>query len=165
MTTYEPYSADSRWTFSNRLSRHEFTVPLRLYWEVNGDPLTDDYTPDDMNAAELWEMWFSRYWKGDPAKIYWFISGGQVFEGAPFSNNIGGHDHFLTHFTWPVNSVSGEPVNWVRLPVRDKLWNKDHGDKGGFIQELTGWKPSPFQASFDAEKIARLAGLMGTGLG
>lgn len=79
---------------------------------------------------------------------------------APFSSNIGGHNHFLTHFTWPVNSVGGEPVNRVRLPVRDKLWNRDHCDKGGFIQELTGWKSSPFQSSFDAEKIARMAGLM-----
>ena len=43
------------------------------------------------------------------------------------------------------NSVTGEELNWLTLPVVDKLWNRKRADKGGFIQEATGWKPAIFQ--------------------
>jgi hypothetical protein len=36
-------------------------------------------------------------------------------------------------------------MNWFMLPVVDKLWNSERFDKGGFIQEATGWKPSILQ--------------------
>ena len=54
-------------------------------------------------------------------------------------------EEFLVHFTWPVNSVSGERLSWLDLPLVDKLWNSQRGDKGGFIQQATGWKPSILQ--------------------
>ncbi|OIP26010.1 MAG: hypothetical protein AUK00_05490 [Dehalococcoidia bacterium CG2_30_46_9] len=54
-------------------------------------------------------------------------------------------DDFLTHFTWPIHSVTGERLNWLTLPVVDKLWNPKRANKGGFIQEVTGWKPAILQ--------------------
>jgi len=45
----------------------------------------------------------------------------------------------------PVNAKTGEPLNWFALPVVDKRWNTRRADKGGFIQEHTGWKPSVLQ--------------------
>ncbi|MFC4512244.1 hypothetical protein [Streptomyces ehimensis] len=164
MTAHEPYPADTRWTFYSRQTRHERSVPLCLHWEVNGDSITDEYTPDEINAQGLWGMWFPRYGKAGPAKVYWSIMGEGTFEGAPFSDNIGIGEDFLTFYSWPVNAVTGKRLNWVRLPVRDKLWHRGRCDKGGFIQQLTGWKPSPFEPSFHAEGIARLAGLTEHGL-
>ena len=40
---------------------------------------------------------------------------------------------------------NGERLNWLLLPVEDKLWNAKQANKGGFIQEATGWKPSILQ--------------------
>ncbi|MFJ5843054.1 hypothetical protein ACIQGO_41135 [Streptomyces shenzhenensis] len=159
MTTHAPYPADTLWTFRSRQSQHERSIPLCLSWEVAGDPITGEFIPDETSARALWDMWFPRYGKKGPAQIYWFIMGKGTFEGAPFTNNIGTGEDFLTYFSWPVNALTGERLNWVRLPVRDKLWHGDRCDKGGFIQELTGWKPSPFEPLFHAEEIARLTGL------
>jgi hypothetical protein len=158
MTTHQPYSAKTRWTFRNRQVQLERTMPLYLHWEVNGDPVTDHYTPDEISARGLWDLWFPKYASEGPVKVYWSVRGDATAEWAPFTDNGMGED-FLTFFSWPVHAQSGERVNWVRLPVQDKLWHGTRGDKGGFIQELTGWKPSPFQSQFDAEKIAKLAGL------
>lgn len=32
------------------------------------------------------------------------------------------------------------PLNWLGLPVVDKLWRSRRANEGGFIQEATGWK-------------------------
>lgn len=161
MSTFKPYPADTAWSFRSRASGHSFTTPLLLSWEVNGDPISDNFTPEEITASELWNRWFSQYGKSGPGKVYWFVTGRGVFEGAPFGvNNATGED-FLTHYSWPVHSVTEDRINFARLPVRDKLWGGKHCDKGGFIQQYTGWKPSPLQPLFDAEVIAKAAGLPG----
>ncbi|MFE9968054.1 hypothetical protein [Streptomyces sp. NPDC005525] len=68
-------------------------------------------------------------------------------------------EDFLTHFTHPVHAVTGEPVNWLRLPVLDRGWNRTASDRGGFVQEATGWKPSPLQPTMDVRQIGAAAGL------
>lgn len=50
-------------------------------------------------------------------------------------------------------------MNWARLPVMDRGWNKTAADKGGFIQEATGWKPSALQPTMPYLAIGRAAGL------
>jgi hypothetical protein len=64
-------------------------------------------------------------------------------------------EHFLTHYKMPVNAETGEPINWLRLPVLDRGWSATACGKGGFIQEVTGWKPSPLQATMDVVQIGR----------
>ena len=54
-------------------------------------------------------------------------------------------EDFLSYYSWPVNSKTGERLNWLTLPVIDKRWVGKHGEKGGFIQEATGWKPAVLQ--------------------
>jgi hypothetical protein len=84
--------------------------------------------------------------------IYWFVEGpgrGKL-ERMPFQYNHlkaadAAPEDFLTFYTWPVNASTGEPLNWVTLQVLDKLWNRTRADKGGFIQEATGWKPAILQ--------------------
>lgn len=68
-------------------------------------------------------------------------------------------EHFLTHFTHPVHVVTGERLNWLRLPVRDTAWNATKADRGGFIQEVTGWKPSPLQSTMNVRQLGAAAGL------
>lgn len=122
--------------------------------------------------------------------IHWFVEGSGTFEGAPFRDirvSLEGwrraraemgdpewmrgqdiayeqkHD-FLAHYTWPVNSLTGNPLQWSRLPVIDKVWRNDnlpepHAFKGGFIQEATGWKPAPLQPYVNVHQLARMARL------
>lgn len=175
MSTVQPYPATARWKFSSKRSGYEKNERLALHWEPDGSAMSDDYLPDEADARELWRKWVDRY--GDsyhqehPAvyaawnvPIYWFVAsvGGGTFEGAPHqaipSEFLFGED-FLTHFTHPVHGSTGEPVNWMRLPVLDRGWNAKQADKGGFIQEATGWKPSPLQPVMDVRQVAQAAGV------
>ncbi len=45
-----------------------------------------------------------------------------------------------TFFTRPKDPETREPLDWLSLPVVDKLWNSQRAHKGGFIQQATGWK-------------------------
>jgi hypothetical protein len=147
-------SADVGWRFSSLRSGYERTARLQAYWEVELDPMSDDDTPDEIGAIDLFRKWAARIQEGrtDPLiPIYWYVEAPDraVLEGMPFQDprNWGSAtppEDFLTHFTWPVDS-SGTPLNWLTLPVVDKRWNRTQADKGGFIQEATGWKPSILQ--------------------
>ena len=79
--------------------------------------------------------------------------GTELIEFAPFDPLRPDRKDFLTYFTSPVSATSGEPLNWLRLPVVDKLWRPGRGDKGGFIQEATGWKPSPLQPLIHIDQL------------
>lgn len=173
MSTVQPYPAAARWKFSSKRSGYEKTEQLALLWEADGSAMSDDYTPDEASAAELWRKWVDRY--GDhyhrdhPAvyppwhvPVFWFVTsiGGGTFEGAPhqaYPPDYPLRDDFLTHYNHPQHASTGELVNWLRLPVLDRGWNAKQFDKGGFIQEATGWKPSPLQPVMDVRQVARAA--------
>jgi hypothetical protein len=70
-------------------------------------------------------------------------------------------DDFLTHYSFPTHAVSGERLNWLRLPVLDRAWREDREDVGGFVQEASGWKPSPLQLAWTSY---RWRGAQGCGL-
>ncbi|MEZ0092426.1 hypothetical protein [Streptacidiphilus sp. EB129] len=163
METHRPYPDATEWTFRNRRSHQERRTPLVLSWEVDGDPITDDYTPSAISAHELWDLWFPKYASDGTAPIHWSVKGNGIAESAPFQiGQAQDQPDFLSPddgFTWPEQTRSGERVNWLRLPVRDKLWHGQRGDKGGFIQELLGWKPSPLEPVFHARAIAAAAGI------
>lgn len=89
-------------------------------------------------------------------EILWFVfspDGEGIFEAAPFSRSDPEQRDFLMYFSWPEDE-NGDRLRWTSLPVRDKLRRPDHADKGGFIQELTGWKPSPLQRLADVDRLA-----------
>jgi hypothetical protein len=160
----------STWRFGNRQNGHERIADLRLGWELPGDPITDNYTPDEIDAAALWSRWYKRYVEDDEPRIpelgagwlaiYWTVMDAVagVFEHAPFVPRLGRdaeldaetgeQENFLTFFTWPRDPDSDQPLRFTALEVEDKLWHAEpdvRADKGGFIQEHTGWKPSPLQ--------------------
>ena len=144
----------NRWRVRLRDTNDSWEGTLVAYWEVEGDPISDDYTPDEITARELLDRWAKRCSKRHEdglVPIHWFVQSTDAakFELMPFA-----YDHFrgrsspknfLDYFTWPEDVASGEPLNWLSLVVVDKLWNGQRADKGGFIQQATSWKPSILQ--------------------
>lgn len=165
------------WTYRSLASGYETTTPLTLYWEAHCDPISDDWEPEDIDAHALLRMWVQRYYPdrfGESmygpgmVHIYWGVRGKDghgVFEKAPFAADAldaREDENFLTELSWPVHADTGERVNWAALPVVDKLWRpgrRGRADKGGFIQEATGWKPSPLQPAFHLPGILAAAGI------
>jgi len=137
------------WKAKRHRTGREWESELVAYWEVYFDPISDDYTPQEISAEELFNLWVNKVKKIYPnglIPILWLA----VYKGKPefmpfqfLSNEIG--QDFLTHYTWPINKETGEQVNWLALPVVDKRWNDKQANKGGFIQEFTGWKPGILQ--------------------
>lgn len=161
----DPYSLDTRWQYFNR--RHDFsrTTPMDYYWELNGSPCSDDYDSSEITAYEMWDIWYQRVKDGDYSvekgstfvRILWLVEPAGEF--APFQDSPWLEEDFLTFFTWPTNPITGEEINWHRVPVTDLRWTPEVANKGGFIQEATGWKPSPLQPTVDVQMLARAAGL------
>lgn len=144
------------WTYHARRSDYEVTTDLHLRYEVNGTAMSDDFLPEEITARELMSMWRKRYAKDDEARILWLVT--PAWEFAPFQGDRWGDiEDFLTHFTWPTHHPTGERVNWNRLPVIDLDWSES-GDKGGFFQEVTGWKPAPLQSTVRVSEVLRAAG-------
>jgi hypothetical protein len=141
------------WRARSLCSGYEWQGPLVAYWEVLLDPISDDYTPEDTSAEDLLQTWVDRVLRDCPSDmvpIYWFAAAQEhgMLERMPFQVNDTPElpvEDFLTYFTWPVNTATREQLNWLKLPVMDKRWNLERADKGGFIQEATGWKPAILQ--------------------
>src|SRR5690242_5921812 len=86
------------WTFRSQRQNEEWTgVSLVLDWEVAWTSISDDYSPEDMDAHQLLRIWRQKYGdKPHPTRgegfisIYWFVEGEhdetrQFFESAPFA--------------------------------------------------------------------------------
>lgn len=175
MSSVQPYPCGTLWRFRSKASGHEFTRELALYAEPGGSTLSDDYMPEEISATDLWTQWVTgyaeKYHAEDPDRygpgqvpVYWSVTTPEmrgIFELAPFQRERPDFpsEDFLTHYTVPLHAATGEAINWLRVPVLDFGWNQKRADKGGFIQEATGWKPSPLQAVMDFARIGRAAGL------
>lgn len=146
--------AENRWTWAGRAHGHRWTGPLYLTWDLWGDAITDDYQPDETTAHELLRYWLSSLpdrstesaFGPGAVGVSWYVTG-EPFEAAPFQmrQHRADPDDFLTYYTWPEHPDSHEQVNFNKLPVQDRLWRPGRYDKGGFFQEVTGWKPAPLQ--------------------
>ena len=140
------------WKVRNHRSDYEWEGLIVAYWEVSLDPINDEYTPQEIDARELFNEWVKqvrRKYPNELVPIFWFAQCEEQgkFAGMPFQfkHFLRMDEDFLTFFRWPINSVTGERLNWLTLPVVDKLWNSKRANKGGFIQESTGWKPAILQ--------------------
>lgn len=140
---------EQTWEFQNLKGGHTRRAALKASWEVSYDPISDDYTPEEIEASDLFKQWIDLVrpkYPNELIPIYWTVMAKEqgVFESMPFQYDHPGKD-FLSYFSYPVNSETGEQLNWLTLPVVDKLWNSKQANKGGFIQEATRWKPSILQ--------------------
>jgi hypothetical protein len=154
-------AAQNLWTVTNRGHRAVRTCPLRLYWEADYDPISDEHIDAADGAVEVFDAWrravAGRVDVESALPIFWSVTSteGALFERAPLSYiKLPGDDpefdgDFSTYYDRPVNVHTGEPVNWLRLPVIEKLWDPARGryDKGGHITSATGWRPSALQPS------------------
>ena len=142
------------WKVRSRDSDFEWEGALEAYWEVSSDPISDNYSPDEISAHDLFDIWarkVSGEFSNGLVPVHWFvqcISQGK-FSSMPFQfehyPEFSSLENFLTLYTWPVHPVTATRLDWLALPIVDKSWNAKRADKGGFIQEATGWKPSPLQ--------------------
>jgi hypothetical protein len=168
MSNHEPYPSGTMWEWRSLRSDHVRQEELALSWELYEDPISGNYLPDEIDAEDLFQLWVERVTGQESVRelgegwvnVYWSVNSipAGVYETAPFvahfpSLKILYNQTFLTFFTWPRNAETGEPVNWLRLPVVDKLWRDGRADKGGFIQEATGWKPSALQPLVNVETL------------
>ena len=164
-----PTQQENKWRVSHEGSggSGSWEGPLVAHWEVELDPMSGDYLPDEISAQELLDKWAALVRERHPdglIPIYWYVSSleAQKLEAMPFQyDQFQGKkkgDSFLSFYGWPVHVVTGEPLNWLTLPVADKLWNKRHADGGGFIQEATGWKPSILQPHVYLSALLRATG-------
>lgn len=140
---------------------YERVEPLTLYYEVALDPISDDWTPDEIGAHDLLTRWYQRVTRrGDRlARIYWYVSGPSTFESAVRDNYEGEPDGswFGDYYTQPYDLSDGQYVTLESLPVIDKGWRASRADKGGFIAEATGWRPNPWDRWVDPETLIRMA--------
>jgi hypothetical protein len=145
----------STYKFFDRRSGEELEAYFEAYWEVALDPISDDYTPQEISTIDLLIQWAKEVQAEYPNNlipIFWSVNAKGVkfatFEFMPAQyKHLPGmlREDFLTFFTHPISAVTGEALNWLTVPVVDKYWNSEHADKGGFIQQATGWKPSALQ--------------------
>ena len=139
------------WKWHHREAAGEWQDELLAVWEVSLDPISNGYTPEDVAAEDLLRLWADRVDKEYPnglIPINWIVKSKQTWDVMPLQfDHIGGNlpDDFLKYYTWPVSVETDERLDWLRLPVADKLWNARRADKGGFIQQATGWKPAILQ--------------------
>jgi len=161
-------SQSTVWKFQQRRGGLECHAALEAYWEVHLDPISDDFTQEEISAVDLFSRWARQIRKkseDELIRISWFVNveGPDVktFEYMPFQLRHWRTDNpedFLSFFTWPTNVQTGDYLNWLELPVVDKLWRPSRANKGGFLQEATGWKPSilqPYVYLPSLEKAAR----------
>lgn len=142
------------WTVDSRRTDYTWKAEIWAYWELEGDPISDDFIPSEINAKDLFFVWrdsIKDRYENNLIPIYWFAKSKNPngkFETMPlcFHSNVTNdyHKNFLTYYDIPYNENLDE-IRWVDIPIVDKLWNKRHCDKGGFIQSATGWKPSILQ--------------------
>jgi hypothetical protein len=143
---------------------HKARVRLAAYWEVAGDPFSDDYVPAETPADELFGRWcayLTRSGKDSRLPIYWYVVGDSPFalEGMPGCANRSrlSQEDGSAFYGYPEDD-DGWQWDWVELPVADKLWRPGRADKGGFIQEVTGWKPFILQPFVQLDSLVAAVG-------
>jgi len=112
------------WTFRSRRSDYERTVPLWLYWEAYGDPISDGYYIDEIEPEDLWREWMRAnpvspaaeaiYGRG-AVPIGWYIEGPGIAEGAPFE---------VVDHRWWVAAMQDGPHSWTARQAID--YHREH---------------------------------------
>jgi hypothetical protein len=160
-----------RWRFAKPNDPPIYTVTSRagtttfgefqLVYELDHDPISDDYYWDELDPSELFRLWHKRVTRehGETyVPIHWFVSGPGVFEYAQREQHgvISPRDGFQSYYHLPVDA-SGRRVLIEDLPIIDKRWDAQQADKGGFLPVATNWKPQPMQPSVSSQWLRKRA--------
>src|SRR5262249_10587364 len=144
------------WKLKSRRSDHVKVTRLWLYPELECSSCVDDCdgNGEDQLAyyCEYIRTRYPQWWESDAVPIYWSVIGdGDGFgsETAPCAANlrVTERDDILTYYYPPVDRKTGEPINWLTLPVANQRFPE-------FARAL-GWLPSPFQHTAPLRSIIR----------
>lgn len=174
------YTPDHIWSITSKKLSFERRGPFFLGYEMAGTRLTDNYSIDEVTSIELWSAFIERpQWSqvlGAPyVDLRWgveMLPEEGFAETAPFQPNLPDSRSLFDYFHQPFLTADvgddrkNDPINWLRVPVIDKAWESYEGPvdlppkdyNGGFVQELSGWKPHPLQPAVDI-RIFAAAGL------
>jgi hypothetical protein len=153
-------------TFASRRNRAYIrTGQLYAYYYINYESITDDYELADISAIDLYDIWRAHISKKDrdAVSISWVVAGCGTFDPHPISERDTTWEGLRFHtweddFTTP-ERIDGKPFRWLDLPIVYKRWNplwSDCRGKGGFIEELTNFRPNPLQSSVSARLLDNL---------
>lgn len=143
-----PVATSDLWTFSSRRTGHERTTELYLMPELDCSSMVDDYGYLDGEGqlagyVDYLEHNHPDWLRANAVPILWSVEGRRTFENAPFQVGTFGRDgewgargDFLTAYTWPYNEVTGDQVDWFKLPLRYRFPE---------FSDALGWTPSPLQ--------------------
>jgi hypothetical protein len=160
-----------RYSFLDR-SGHERRGELHLSYEVDNDPISEDFNARWDSPHDVFDAWRERYLKARERSplpymarcvpITWFISGCATFESAhPGNYALYGeetHSWWGDFYTRPYDIQGQSFIGDVKdIPVLHKQWTAKRQDKGGFITEATGWKPFPLQRWVDLDQLTSLS--------
>lgn len=136
-------ATSGRWVFRSRESGVEWRTELRLYPELDGSSVVDEYHYlDSEGQFEHYIQYLKRHhmdWlHANAVPIVWSVLGAGIGESAPFLQaEPRPAGDFLTHFTWPVDATSGDYLDWYQLPVVN--------DRFPEFAKALAWTPSPMQ--------------------
>jgi hypothetical protein len=114
-------------------------------WELDGQGQFEAY-------VQYLERDHRDWLETDAVPIIWSVHSGWdggVFEAAPFTTwgDSVGWGNFLAHYTWPIDAINGEPLDWYALPVAD--------DRFPQFAKALAWTPSPLQPTCPLASILR----------
>lgn len=151
----EHSASDQRICLFGSRSGHMHRTALFLEYQIDG--VSDspyDYIDEDEWSPETFVQFavaklkrdYRDWYDSDAAPLYWSVVGESIGgETAPFANgHIGSHENFLTHYSWPIDEQTMEPLNVFLLPIRPCVPELEVG---------LGYKPAALQATIPIRTI------------
>lgn len=139
----------NKWDFVSKQNGHVHAgLRLSLGWSVNWAVTAQDSAyadEEELSDYEIFRRWLFMATDNpveDEIKITWSVRGEGTAEWAPLT---GAEDDFLTYFRTPTNAITGDEINWLRLPVQP-----DHT-----FLSASGWEPAPLQPAVSLRMLER----------
>lgn len=150
---------------THKLDGHKRRGYLYAGYAINYEALSDEYDCSETPAwvvYDRWRDWARKRPEHHPlgVSISWHVAGLGTFDDHPTA-----YDHYQeasriykwTHWFHTPQRTDGEPFNWSDLPIEVKRWHPSFEcAKGGFIEEHTGFRPSPLQPFVTLDQLERL---------
>jgi hypothetical protein len=157
----------TNWKFYNLKTGENLEGSIEIDWELDlSSTMSENYTLDNISAHDLFREWSDEVEKKYPnglIPISWFVQVNgpdlDICEQMPFQFEDTPDEkrgNFLAFYTQPINSVTKTSLKWWAMPVKDKYWSSNQHDKGGFVQQATGWKPSVLDPYIDLHVLIDL---------
>ncbi|MBY5948780.1 hypothetical protein [Photobacterium rosenbergii] len=151
----------------NNLRNKDYVITGQMVakYEVNFTDWACSYA-GELDVNELFDWWVEEARQHYPSgyiDIQWFVSlYDQPFkpEFFPEEDSLPWENDFLDYFSHPVEIETGESVNWASLPVIHPRWDDECKQAGGFIEQVTGWKPTLLQSRVSIDSLVEAADSM-----